>query len=215
MKSVLRLYALSAAAVVLTGCGTAANINRGALSSPTPTAARVETPTPPLNNEPAATPNAVPADEGRELRDTAFEGTAGLTEKKNAGGQLAVMTAVRTGQHPNFDRIVFEFAGDSLPGYRIEYVDKPVRQCGSGEVVPLAGDAWLEIRFEPANAHSEDGKPTVGNRALSPNQKIVREMKLTCDFEAQVEWVAGVSSPNRYRVLELKNPTRLVVDIRH
>jgi len=43
----------------------------------------------------------------------------------------------------------------------------------------------------------------------------VKELISTCDFEAEVEWVAGVASPNRYRVLELRNPTRLVVDIKH
>jgi hypothetical protein len=30
-----------------------------------------------------------------------------------------------------------------------------------------------------------------------------------------VEWVMGVSSPNKYRVLELKSPTRLVIDVKH
>ncbi|MBA2378972.1 MAG: hypothetical protein H0V76_05295, partial [Blastocatellia bacterium] len=43
----------------------------------------------------------------------------------------------------------------------------------------------------------------------------VKDLKITCDFEAEVTWVAGVASPNRYRVLELKAPTRLVVDIKH
>lgn len=143
-----------------------------------------------------------------------FSGTAGVTEKKNDKTGAALLNAVRIGQQKNFERVVFQFAGSELPGYHIEYIDKPVRSCGSGDVVPLAGDGWLEIRFYPANAHTDEGKPTTA-RAYSPNYKIVKELRSTCDFEADVTWVVGVASPNRYRVLELKDPTRLVVDIKH
>jgi hypothetical protein len=144
-----------------------------------------------------------------------FAGTAGIVEKKYEIKEAALLSAVRTARHDGYDRAVFEFATTEMPGYKIEYVDKPVRACGSGDVVPIAGDGWLEIRFYPANAHTEEGKPTVENRAFAPNHEIIKEMKLTCDFEAEVAWVLGVASPNRYRVLELKNPTRLAIDIKH
>lgn len=144
-----------------------------------------------------------------------FAGTAGITDKKYNINGAAILKEVRSGQHENYDRAVFEFEGAEMPGYHIEYIDKPVRACGSGKVVPLAGDAWLEIRFYPANAHTEEGKPTIENRERAPNLKIIRELKSTCDFEADVTWVLGVAAPNKYRVLELKNPTRLAVDIKH
>ena len=144
-----------------------------------------------------------------------FEGTTGITEKKREMKSVAVLSEVRTAQHTGFDRSVFEFETAEIPGYKIEYIDKPARQCGSGDAVYLKGDGWLEVRFYPANAHTEEGKPTVENREFVPNHKIIKELKLTCDFEADVTWVLGVASPNKYRVLELKNPTRLVVDIKH
>ena len=144
-----------------------------------------------------------------------FEGAAGIVDKKREIKGVAVLQEVRAAQHKGFDRVVFEFEGAQLPGYHIEYIDKPVRSCGSGDVVPLKGDGWLEIRFYPANAHTEEGKPTVENRERAPNQKIIKELKLTCDFEADVTWVLGVASPNKYRVLELENPTRLAIDIKH
>lgn len=144
-----------------------------------------------------------------------FTGTAGITDKKYETKGAAVLREVRAAAHLGFDRVVFEFEGAEMPSYHIEYIDRPVRACGSGDVVPLRGDGWLEIRFTPANAHTEDGEPTVKNRAQTPNLKIIKEMKLTCDFEAEVEWVLGVASPNRYRVLELKSPTRLAVDIKY
>jgi hypothetical protein len=127
----------------------------------------------------------------------------------------ATLLAVRTAPHPDFDRTVFEFAGADLPSYRLSYVDRPVRQCGSGDVVPLAGDAWLSMQFEPANAHTEQGAPTVTERNRSPRLPNLLELKLICDFEAVVEWVAGVRSPRPYRVMALRQPSRIVVDVQH
>ncbi len=195
-------------AAALSACEPAANQNTATANSATPIGASEEntTPTP-------ASPKATPADEAT-ASTAEFEGTAGITDKKNRISGAGLLTGVRTGRHDGFDRIVFEFRGE-LPGYHVEYIDKPVRSCGSGEVVPLAGEAWLQVRFEPANAHTDEGKPTLDFRELEPKLPIVLELKSTCDFEAQVEWVAGVSSPNKYRVLELKSPTRLVVDIKH
>lgn len=157
---------------------------------------------------------AANSDENKSDSDN-FEGTGGITEKKPGSESAALLNEIRTAAHDNFDRVVFEFDEPTLPGYHIEYIDKPVRQCGSGNAVQLKSDGRLEIRFYPANAHTDDGKPTIASRAFSPNLSILKELRSTCDFEAEVAWVAGVSSPNEYRVLELTNPTRLAVDIKH
>jgi hypothetical protein len=165
---------------------------------------------------PPPSPSPSPADEAASEAPEDFEGTAGNTEKKNLNATGAVLLReVRSAKHANFDRVVFEFEGARLPSYKLEYIDKPVRECGSGDVVPFAGDAWLQVRFTGANAHTEAGEPTVKDRTRSPNLPIVKDLKLTCDFEAEVEWVMGVASPNKYRVLELKRPTRLVIDVKH
>ncbi len=155
------------------------------------------------------------APEPGEAPSAEFKGTAGTTEKKRPNAEPALLRAVRTGKHESFDRVVFEFEGNAIPGYHIEYVDKPVRDCGQGAVVPISGDGFLLIRLQPANAHTEAGVATVQNRQQNPNLPILKELKLICDFEADVQWILGVSSPNRYRVLELTNPARLVVDVAH
>jgi hypothetical protein len=82
-------------------------------------------------------------------------------------------------------------------------------------VVPLAGDAWLELKLSPAAAHNEAGHPTIAERAQTLNMPIVKELKLTCDFEADVTWVVGVSSPQKYRLFVLENPPRVIIDVRH
>ena len=144
-----------------------------------------------------------------------FEGTAGIVDRPGRATETALLVDVRAAQHEGFDRTVFEFAGDALPAYHVEYVDKPVRQCGSGAVVPVAGDGWLHVRFSGANAHTEAGEATVGFRERATNLTNLLEIESICDFEAEVGWVLGVRSPNHYRVIELSSPTRLVVDIRH
>lgn len=150
-----------------------------------------------------------------ETETAEFKGTAGSTQKKRDGIQPTLLKAVRTGKHEFYDRVVFEFEGNALPGYVIEYVDKPVRDCGRGEVVPVSGDGFLMVSMRPSNAHTESGQPTVKDLQLNPDLNVLKELKRICDFEAEVQWVLGLSSPNQYRVLELTSPARLVVDISH
>ena len=142
--------------------------------------------------------------------DTAFW-TSGLTAKP--GSAMATLTEVRSAQHDEFERIVFTFEPE-MTGYHLEYVDRPVHQCGSGDVVELPGDAWLKVRLEPAQAHTEEGKPTIAERTRDLNYPNVKRIKLICDFEGVVEWIVAVASPNRYRTLELGDPPRLVLDVR-
>jgi hypothetical protein len=123
---------------------------------------------------------------------------------------------VRSARHEEgYDRVVFEFAATALPGYHIEYIDRPVRKCGSGDPTAVAGDAWLEVRFSPADAHTQAGVPMIRERERTVSLEVLRELELTCDFEAVTSWVLGVASPNKYRVLELQSPPRIVVDILH
>lgn len=156
---------------------------------------------------PAATPPASPADTPPAGR----EWTAGTTAGR---GSYGVLRSVRTARNEGFDRVVFEFQG-AIPAHRVEYVDRPVRKCGSGDATRVAGDGWLRVRFTPAQAHTDDGRPTVTQRERSLSLPVLREIELTCDFEGEVTWVIGVASPNRYRVLTLSGPARLVVDVMH
>ena len=140
-----------------------------------------------------------------------FEGTIGIIEVQREEA-VRTQTAIRAASHAGYERVVFEF-DTGVPGYHLEYLDKPIRDCGAGHVKPIAGDGWLEVRLYPARAHDDAGSPTLAAREFEPRLPIVREIERTCDFEAVVTWVIGVASPNRFRVFELSGPPRLVVDI--
>lgn len=139
--------------------------------------------------------------------------TSRAVESRRAGG-TGLLRAVRSARNAGWDRVVFEFEGAGLPPYHVEYVDRPVVHCGSGDPVPVAGDGWLQVRFNGAAAHTEKGEVTVAERERKLTLPVLRELELTCDFEGEVTWVLGVARPNPFRVQELKNPARLVVDVR-
>lgn len=156
--------------------------------------------------EPVTAPRTAPAE--------VFAGTVGTLHVRRDSQPVATLIDVRTARHDDFDRVVFEFRGP-VPGYRAEYVDRPVRKCGSGEVTAIRGDGWLELRMEPAAAHDDEGRATITARESALALPVLRELELTCDYEAVLTWVLGVTSPNAYRVQELSDPPRLVVDVRH
>ena len=127
-------------------------------------------------------------------------------------GTVGVLRGLRVAQHPGFDRLVLDFGTGALPGWHVEYVNG-ASQCGSGRPVKTAGSAVLLVRLRTAQAHDDAGQPTVRQRQLPLNMAAMREMAITCDFEGEVEVVLGVSAALPYRVMQLANPTRLVIDV--
>ena len=140
---------------------------------------------------------------------------AGRSSGGTQGRGAVMLLAVRTARQDGYDRIVFEF-DTHVPQWRADYVDSPQHECGSGDEVRLEGDGWLQVDFESANAHTDEGRPTNAPRHVAdPAGANLRELRRTCDFEAQVQYVIGVASPNRYRAFQLSGPARLVIDVRH
>ncbi|MCY1017495.1 AMIN-like domain-containing (lipo)protein [Pyxidicoccus sp. MSG2] len=175
-----------------------------------PTPPQGQAPVPPT---PAPAPGAAAGQPPEDLKNR--EWTAGNVTLKRAAGMPVTLRSVRAGQHPDFDRVVFEFDGASLPGYRLEYVDKPIIKCGSGDPTSVAGQGWLQVTLTPARGHDDKGQATVAERELKPGLPVILELERTCDFEGEVTWVLGNKGPNKYRVMELHEPTRLVVDVQH
>jgi hypothetical protein len=143
-----------------------------------------------------------------------FEGRDGSVIRAGFDVAPALLREIRTAEQNGFDRVVFQFEGDDIPNYTIQYSKEPV-QCGSGKAVQVAGAGKMEVKFNSSNAHTEAGQPTIKDRERRLNQPILKELEISCDFEAQVGVVLGVSAPNRYRVLDLYKPTRVVIDIKH
>ncbi|HEV2920472.1 MAG TPA: hypothetical protein VG673_14685 [Actinomycetota bacterium] len=110
---------------------------------------------------------------------------------------LSVSTAERDGH----DRVTFTFPG-SAPGWRVRYVPR-VAGAG-GRTVPLDGEAFLEVTFEPARARDTAGRPTFPDGDLGPGDVSVRQVRVGI----------GVAGRDGFRVVELRDPTRVAVDVR-
>ena len=128
---------------------------------------------------------------------------------------VPILRALRVGEQPGADRIVFEFDGDGLPAWSISYVDRPVYECGSGHVVRLPGDAWLQVRFMGAQAHTAQGESTTGPKLRAFGMTNLVALARVCDFEGEVTWVAAVKRPAGYTPRVLDAPARLAVDLAH
>jgi hypothetical protein len=129
-----------------------------------------------------------------------------------AGAQSSPTLAdVRAAGHPGFDRVVFEFQGD-VPEHTVRYVDQLVED-GSGTPVSVAGSADLEVVFQGANAHEEDGTPSVSPRRFSPGLTAVKEVARIGDFEAVVSYGIGLDRRRPLTVSTLSGPSRLVIGV--
>lgn len=197
------LAPLLMAAFLATGL-VACKDSKNASPAPTATAAVVASPT---GAAPTATAEG-PSDfnGGREP----VEGTLG----ENTGvPPLGTLVDVRTGHHDAFDRVVFEFI-DAPPEYRVEYIEQATG-CGSGEPIAVDGAAFLQVRFNVAQAHDEQGNPSVSFMRASPGLPSMLEIVQTCDFEGVVTWVLGLPEELDFQVTALEAPLRLAVDIAH
>ncbi len=132
-----------------------------------------------------------------------------------------MLERVDVGRHEGYDRVVFRFR-DQLPGYRVEYVQPPLKEDGSGNPVEIQGNAIVMVRMEPASGfdlNTGEGVMTYkGPRRIAGSDSgtsVVRELVRTGDFEAVLHWAVGLSDRVDFRVRTATSPARLIVDFRN
>ncbi len=155
---------------------------------------------------------AVPEASAHTVRQRGFS-TRDVRKERNttAASQLV---AVRVGRHRTFERIVFEFQG-SLPSLEaVRYVPRVTRD-GSGQPVPVAGGAFIEVALmvncAPVNDPAASCPPAPG---VPRGFRTLRQIVPAGYFEAVATYGVGLRSRVGFRVFELSNPPRVVVDVR-
>ena len=122
---------------------------------------------------------------------------------------------VRAARNEGFDRVVFEFA-DNLSPYNVKFTAPPFNLDESDKIVKVAGKSFLEVTFTPARGFDFE----TGNR-ITTYQKgklklpVVQETAFIYDHEGMVMFIVGLKKDKEFRVTELQNPTRLVIDFKH
>jgi hypothetical protein len=148
---------------------------------------------------------------------------AGTTPVKGSatGSETALLERIALGRHEGYDRVVFQFRNE-LPGYRVEYVQPPLKEDGSGNPVSVAGNAIVVVRMEPASGFDLDTGEGVlvykGPKRIEGSNagtSVVQELVRAGDFEAVLSWAIGLSDKVDFRVTTATSPARLIVDFRN
>ena len=170
---------------------------------------------PPAQGETTTTSATTTSGEGIDPLDGA--GTNTVVGDSTAAAS-ALLERVAVGRHEGYDRVVFEFRGDGVPGYRVQYTQPPLKEDGSGNVVQVDGSAFVVVRMEPASGfdlNTGEGELVYKGPKRVPGASVVKEVVRTGDFEAVLTWAVGLEEKVDFRVLTLTSPSRLVVDFRN
>ena len=123
---------------------------------------------------------------------------------------IQTLVGIRAAHHPGFDRVVFDFQGGLPSSRRVSYVDQLVGDP-SGLPVRIAGQAILQVRLEPAQAHDSTGPTAPARQALAlPN---VMTLVRAGDTEGVTTYGIGLEKKTSVDVFTLRGPDRVVVDI--
>jgi LPXTG-motif cell wall-anchored protein len=109
--------------------------------------------------------------------------------------------------------VVFQLDGPISSYYSVRYVPV-VRLDGSGAPLRLRGSAFLEVVVR-ASTHDQDHRPVLSPTRLRPDFPALREVNAPGSFEGQTTAGIGVTQRVGFRVLELSDPTRIVIDLAH
>jgi hypothetical protein len=199
----MRYARLAAVAGVigLVGCGSTSALSPGEAQSPAPatTAPSAASPAPST-----ATPKPTVAPTGQPSGPARVCSQAGT-----------YLTAVRTGEHSGYDRVVFQFSG-KLPGYTVERV-QAVYSDAKGTPVPLAGQSYLRVVFHGTSAVCP--KPLyrtyTGPTVLTPYYPELLTVSAAGDFEGVLSFGIGLAAQGSYHVFTLTSPHRLTIDVGH
>jgi hypothetical protein len=191
MSRIKRSAGLAAAAglTVLAGCGSAP------AGSPAPATSATS----------AATASSTPADS-----------TARLDAAARACAQPgSYLTAVRTGKHGSYDRVVFQFSG-GLPAVTAERV-ATVYADPRGTPVSLAGKSRLHVVFRGAsgNCPQPAHRTWTGPSVLTPRYPQLLMVKAAGDFEGYLSFGIGLAARGGYHISSLAGPDRVVIDFAH
>ena len=138
--------------------------------------------------------------------------------RAHALSEATHLRQVRAQTRKGFDRVVFEF--DALiPNYNIKYLTSHFYEDLDGKHrITIAGKAFLQVELFVI-PYDERQDEFAQRKSFAPKGKLkmpsLREVEDKGTFEGFYDFLLGISSRKVFRVTELSNPARLVIDVRH
>lgn len=144
--------------------------------------------------------------------------TKPFSRAHNSAAEASYVKTVRAAKQNGFDRVVFEFEGP-VPNYRVEYLKSRFYESEGGrQRIRQPGNAFVLVNMfliptEEKQFKLSEAKDFVPKGSLRmPALQSVKDKQL---FEGYYDFLLGVRSRKPYRVTELANPSRLVIDFKH
>jgi hypothetical protein len=144
--------------------------------------------------------------------------TKPVSREHPQASQLSYVRIVRAAKQSDSDRVVFEFVGP-FPNYRVEYLKGHFYDTEGGrERIKSAGNVFLQVDFNMIPASEDQLKFTEAKGFIPKGKLRMSSVQSVADqglFEGFYDFVIGVAARKPFRVTELSNPPRLVVDFKH
>jgi hypothetical protein len=124
-------------------------------------------------------------------------------------GVTANVTDVRVGQQTDYDRFVLQFDAP-VPTYTAKRQASPIFTMGaSGQTITLSGTYGVLVTVHTAaEANTYSGSTDMSHGEF----RIIKEARLTQDFEGNVSWALGLDHAACMRTFTLTGPARMIVD---
>lgn len=130
------------------------------------------------------------------------------------GAEPAPVLGAQVTAHERFDRVVFSL-DDNLPppGYQIYLAEAGATLECAGRTEELKAPRTLVVTFTSARAGTGGASP-LPLRVGSTGAPRMPRAGAVCDEGGTVAWIAELAQADQLRVLELRGPSRIAVDVR-
>ena len=121
---------------------------------------------------------------------------------------------VRVAKNKGFDRVVFEF-DEGKPRYVIQYLPSNIYSTEGGDnEIKIAGNVFMVMNIYGMGV---DEMPCKLKNYPKKKLKFPTLMQIQQGvwFEGIQDFIIGVKAKKSFRVQELSNPSRLVIDFKH
>lgn len=124
------------------------------------------------------------------------------------------LTDVRVAKNNGFDRLVFEFKG-GLPRYRVQYAEKLEMDGPDNKPVRMKGKYVISVNLQSLPYPEDPNYKDVVLPSVKTDMRSFVDIRETEWFEGVRFHLVGLKTRSQFRVQELSNPYRLVIDFKH
>ena len=126
----------------------------------------------------------------------------------------AFPSSSRVGSHPGYERVVVQYTGGAADlTWKTTWTSDPIDE--KGERINVKGDVFLQVDVAGVREPSDVASlPASLNPGSLTSLSTVKGVAVQYPFEGQHMVFIGLSAKNSYRIQVLKDPSRLVIDVK-